>query len=565
MNVKQLEQEILMFENTDLENIFTPVKVDKLEQLLTESDYDQEKTQYLVNGFKHGFSLEFEGDCTGQRTAPNLKLRVGNSIELWNKVMLEVKANRYAGPFEEPPFKDFIQSPIGLVPKDKGKKTRLIFHLSYPRTGDSVNSGIPYEKCKVAYPDFEEAVKLCKSYGPEANMAKSDMSMAFRHIPMLPKHWKLLVMKAKHPVTGKIWWFVDKCLPFGSSISCKIFQDFSDAVAHIVQFRVKKPNVNYLDDYMFVELMKRLCDSQVNYFLQVCETIKFPVSLEKTVWGNTLMVFLGLMLDSVNQVVCIPIEKITKAQMLIDSLLNKKSKKATVLEIQKLCGFLNFLCKCIIPGRVFMMRTYALVSSKLKPHHHIRIKQETRMDLLMWKKFLSYPEICCRPFMEFTSLTAVDIDMYSDASKSFSKGFGAYCHNRWTYGIWDYDFMIQADPSIEYLELFAVTVAVLKWIKLFNNNRIYLFCDNQSVCHMINNTSSKCRNCMVLLRIIVLEGLIRNVRIYAKHVKTKLNGKADALSRLQFKRFWRLSGDNMDAFPSSIPEEIWPINKIWIK
>ena len=46
-------------------------------------------------------------------TAPNLKLTVGNETILWNKVMKEVKAKRYAGPFTE----DFIQSPIGLVPK----------------------------------------------------------------------------------------------------------------------------------------------------------------------------------------------------------------------------------------------------------------------------------------------------------------------------------------------------------------------------------------------------------------------------------------------------------------
>ena len=49
--------------------------------------------------------------------------------------MKEVKLKRFAGPFESSPFEDFIQSPVGLVPKDNGKDTRLIFHLSYPRTG----------------------------------------------------------------------------------------------------------------------------------------------------------------------------------------------------------------------------------------------------------------------------------------------------------------------------------------------------------------------------------------------------------------------------------------------
>ena len=63
--------------------------------------------------------------------------------------------------FDSPPFESYIQSPIGLVPKD-GNKTRLIFHLSYPWNGDLVNSGIPPEFCTVRYPDFESAIRLAK-------------------------------------------------------------------------------------------------------------------------------------------------------------------------------------------------------------------------------------------------------------------------------------------------------------------------------------------------------------------------------------------------------------------
>ena len=152
-------------------------------------------------------------------------MRVGNKIELWNKVMAEVKLGRYAGPFETPPFKNgYVQSPISLVPKDKGTKTRLIFHFSYPKSGDSINSGIPKEDCSVSYSDFDHAVKLCILAGKSAKAAKSDMSAAFRQVPLKPCQFYLLVMKAADPKTGNWFYFVDKCLPFGSSISCSIFQ-----------------------------------------------------------------------------------------------------------------------------------------------------------------------------------------------------------------------------------------------------------------------------------------------------------------------------------------------------
>ena len=186
--------------------------------------------------------------------------------------MKEVNLGRYAGPFEEPPYEHFVQSPIGLVPKDKGKKTRLIFLLSYPKEGDSVNAGIPKEKCTVKYPDFEETVKLCLREGVGCSIAKSDMSSAFRHVPLKKDTWHLLIMKAEHPVSKKLCFFIDKCLPFGSSISCAIFQVISDTIAFIVAKKAgNKPNLNYLDDYLFEAFLKQESDRQVMIFLQVCE------------------------------------------------------------------------------------------------------------------------------------------------------------------------------------------------------------------------------------------------------------------------------------------------------
>ena len=123
--------------------------------------------------------------------------------------------------------------------------------------------------------------------------------------------------------------------------------------------------------------------------------------------------------------------------------------------------------------------------------------------------------------------------------------------------------MVQHQPSIEYLELFTVTAAVLKWIHRFKNMWVRLFCDNLSVCHMLNNSSARCKNCMVLIRLITLVGLQQNMRIYARHVCTCANSRADDLSRLDFKRFWRIS-PNMEAVKSQIPGELWPMSRVWV-
>ena len=367
---------------------------------------------------------------------------------------------------------------------------------------------------------------------------KSDMKSAFRNLPMAVSEFMLLIMKAENPIDGVIYYFVDKCLPFGASISCALFQAFSDAVAFIFKKKTGNKTVNYLDDYFFAALLKAMCDGQIQAFLDICGYINFPISLEKTVWGCTAIVFLGFLIDSINRVIAIPIEKVDKARSIIQDVLSKRSKKITLHDLQKICGFLNHLCRAIIPGRAFTRRLYAHTSGKLLPHHHININREMRQDLGMWLRFLENPIIYARPFMDYDNIwTPEELDWYTDASKNRKLGFGGIFGEQWFAMRWDKDFIVEKDPSIQYLELYAVTASVLLWIHKVQNKRIKLYCDNKSAVDMINVNTSSCKNCMVLIRIIVLESMKNNVRIYAEHVKSEDNNLADALSRFQFSRF----------------------------
>ena len=571
---KATEPEILMFENFDLTNVVTPVKPDVLEQLLINENYNPEETRYLVDGFRRGFDIGYKGKTDVKMTAPNLKLRVGSEMELWNKVMKEVKLKRYAGPFAEIPYDTFIQSPIGLVPKDQGRSTHLIFHLSYPRNGlqQSLNANTPDELKRVKYTDFDQAIQICLDEGRSCSLSKSDMSSAFRQVGILPEQWRYLIMKARSPVDHKWYYFVDKCLPFGAAISCAIFQRISNAIAFLIRARTGKRNVNYLDDFLFAALLKWLCDHQMNCFLELCDLINFPVALEKTFWSTTRLTFLGLLIDTVAQMVFIPIEKIQKGRDLVNRILERESKKTTIRELQELCGFLNFLGRAIIPGHAFTRRLYHYTKSngRFKPHHHVRINQEMRLDLQMWKIFLYHHTMLARPFLDISKkdcIKATMVDMDSDASGNFSLGMGATCAPNWIAKQWNEAFCSRVKPSIEYLELYAVVPGILLWIHKFRNKRIILFCDNMSVVNMINNTSSSCKNCMVLIRLLVLKGLTENVRIFASHITSKANYFSDSLSRLKMDLFWKLSeekGKPFNAMPDEMPDELWPMQKIWL-
>ena len=283
--------------------------------------------------------------------------------------MKEVKMRRVAGPFESIPFEHYIQSLIGPVLKTGKDQTRLIFHLSYDfgkkECEKSVNHFIPVHKCTVHYNDVDAAVKAYLnlaskfremeakfvSEGEEEHCfiiftGKTDLKSAFRILCMSRSSWPWLAMKATDPKSGIVKYFIDKCLPFDASISCALFQRFSNALCHLMEWQtqsLRKSITNYLDDFLFIALTILRCNFLIDQFIELYEQLGVPISLEKTERASVRVVFLGLLLDGAALSLSIPLEKRQKAQELLEKFILKK--KAMVKELQTLCGYLNFISR----------------------------------------------------------------------------------------------------------------------------------------------------------------------------------------------------------------------------
>ena len=575
--------------NLNWESIVTPVQPKVLERLLTTANYDPTMIKQLVKGFTDGFDLGYRGPTNRRNTARNLPFRIGNPKDLWDKIMSEVKANRYAGPFTEEnfPFSEFIQSPLGLVPKSGGKQ-RLIFHLSFDFGEDeaekSVNHHTPSELCMVKYQDLDCAVRQCiellRMTGVRVPIyfSKSDFSNAFRVLPILVHQRRWLIMQANHPVTRVIYWFIDLCLPFGSSRSCALFQAFSNALKFIVQHRLSATIeipfgiTNYLDDFLFLTLSIKICDGMIQEFMVVCQLVGCPVSVEKTEYATTRIVFPGILLDGNKHVLVVPAEKRVKALNLINWAISKK--KVTIKFIQQLTGTLNFLNRAIVPGRAFTRGMYAKLKltdkdgKNLKQHHHVWLNQQFLEDCKMWKTFLVSGWLqLCRPFIDLDagSRNSRILEFYSDSSKNAKLGMGAIFieQGTWLVKRWNEDFINQENPSIEFLELYALVAAVCTWngSDLLCNSRVTIHCDNQAVVYMVNNLASSCMQCMKLIRILVLDSIRCNRRLFARYVSTTDNFLADAISRFKFGKFWRLAPSNTKPEPDVVrliePEKLW--------
>ena len=177
------------------------------------------------------------------------------------------------------------------------------------------------------------------------------------------------------------------------------------------------------------------------------------------------------------------------------------------------------------------------------------------------------PMHLCRPFVDFqnSEITSETLGFYSDASRNSRLGMGANFGDNWLIARWPDHFIMELEPSIWFLELYAFIVAVITWNgnPKLSNGRIAVHCDNEAVVHMINSTASSCAQCRKLIRILTLDGIRSNRRLFAKHIHSRDNVLSDALSRLDLKRFWKNVPSTMRRQPDPKLDSIWPPNKIW--
>ena len=153
----------------------TPVKVDRLEQLLT--GYSPALKSFLADGFRFGFSIHFVGERSSFES-PNLKSALQSPDIVSAKLQKEIDAGRIVGPFRTHPFPVFRTLPISLDPKKTPNEFRLIHHLSYPK-GLSVNDSIPDDCSSVHYATISDAVNILKNLGRVAIWPKPISSLPF--------------------------------------------------------------------------------------------------------------------------------------------------------------------------------------------------------------------------------------------------------------------------------------------------------------------------------------------------------------------------------------------------
>lgn len=525
----------------------TPIAIDVLENELAHHP-DRPFVKHLIDGLRNGFDTGFSHLPSNSIVCKNLKSASEDPNSVSALIQKEVEKGYLLGPFERIPFQDYRINPIGLAEHKYSRKKRLIVDMSAPHQdldNPSLNSLIDKATSSLKYVTVDDAVSVIKKLGRNAWLMKTDITDAFKLLPIKPELWSYHGIKWNE----KFYFFTR--LVFGSRSSPKLFDNLSRAVCWIAtnNYRIKHI-LHLLDDFIVVEPANSNAQEIMQTFIGIFHNLDIPIGAHKTVGPVTVLEYLGVFLDSSRMESRLPEEKVQRIISVLESFSVRPS--CTKREMLSLLGHMNFASRCIRPGRSFVSHLIALSSSVRELHYHIKLTEECRSDLAMWALFLrNWNGVSF--FLDDCVTSTADLHLYTDATRV---AFGGIYNNQWFQGVFPSE-LLKLDTSMALFELYPIVMACVLWGSLWSRKRILFHCDNLATVEIINKGRSKIKCIMRLVRKLTFHSAINNFTVHARHIPGVDNNIADAISRFQMARFRRLA-----PFANVLPVPCLPMSSL---
>ena len=499
--------------------------------------------QYLLTGISQGFRIGYDRSSSLRQSQGNMQSAIRHSEPVVEYLETEIRAGRVVGPLDDMPF--VKTSRFEVIPKRSQQgKWRLILDLSSPHN-NSVNDGISKELCSVKYATVDQAVANILRLGRHTQLAKMDIEHAYRNVPINPDDRDLLGMNWG----GKL--YIDTVLPFGLRSAPKIFAALADALEWVLEQNGVSVVIHYLDDFLVMgPCGSDQCKRSLEIMIRVCKLLGLPLKWQKMEGPTSILVFLGILLDTNRLEMRLPEDKLQELRKLIAAWSRRRAGKKR--DILSLIGKLAHAAKIILPGRTFVRRMIDTAMKAKKLDHWIHLTAEFRSDLAWWHCFLESWNGLGMMQSVATEWTP-QFTFVSDASGRW--GCGAFWSERWIQCAWNGRW---SKVSIAVKELLPILLAVAVWGSFWWGCQVRVLCDNMAVVNIITARTSKDGPIMHLLRGLHFVCAYYNINLRAAHIAGVDNSIADAISRNSMQAFFALA-PSARRQPTPIPQALWRI------
>ncbi len=546
---------------------FTPCSLnhDLFEHLL-HTHPDPLSVALLLDTIRNGANIAFDGDRTVTQVSSNMPSVKQHTQAISDAIGKDMTAGFISQPFptSSPPFAHYRSCPLGVIVKQVGNKSkvRIIKNLSAPY-GNSVNSHI--NKLSMQYMAFDGAVDAVVGAGVGCLMSKIDIKDAFRLVKVRYADWPLLMFQWLNS------FYFDMALPFGLRSSPPIWDRVASKLHYLFSLMYWYC-CYWVDDFFFIShsqcthhhsytsftpfllnsththaLVESSCHQpsianakrQLAMVLLLLQHLHVPTADDKVEGPLHVMVYLGIIIDSITMTSTLPDDKKVKTLNLIKSVLSHKSISIDVY--YSLCGQLQHVCKVLPQGRPFLQRMYQAIA-KSQQHTHVFLSDEIRLDLMFWQQLLpmwnGVSLMYKQPWLNIDTLQC-----FTDASQW---GQGGVFGNEWFSMKWteQQKHAAQRDQkeSMPYYELHAIFTCVAIWATQFSHHRLILNCDCLPVVHALTTGHTRSPHMSELLRCITRLSIAHHFLLRPQHLAGVKNVYADHLSRNNVDAYIQTSG-----------------------
>jgi len=345
--------------------------------------------------------------------------------------------------------------------------------------------------------------------------------------PLLGFHWQKLYYTELFPPFGL------RRAPYHLNLCAQVFH-------WVLEDQLKRLSLpvsvlHYLDDFFLVLPPQSQPEVYTGLFTSLCSEVGLCIKDSKREEGSRAS-FACIDVDTRLMVIRLPSNKFLKARTIVQTGHAKRS--LSLLDLQRLTGYLNFVSIVVPRGRTCLRRLYNM-EMYFPPgnrHQRRRISGEGRKDLAWLAEVLSGA-----PERSIATHARETIFVWTEAASS--KGLGAFSttNTRPTpqpesaFSIVLPTSQTHAREHINTLEMRAVEQAILYRGKVRRGKRVVIQIDNRAVAHGLANGTIRGASMQVLRRCCPLAAE-HDLELETQWISTKENALADALSRLDTQR-----------------------------
>lgn len=459
---------------------------------------------YVIEWIQNGVSIPFSSDV--------------ESFELENHsfnfkqssfVNSEIDRLLHCGFIDICGDKPVCVSPLGVVPKKRGK-LRLITDLR------RLNSHCDVPKYRNE--DIRDTVKLLQ---PSDYFVSTDIRDGFFHIPVHKDFRKYLGFK---------WngiYYSWNVLVFGLCCSPYYFNKIVRPVITYLRSLGLRVTV-FVDDFLLAAHISCITDHK-DLLLHTLQDLGFSVNFEKSVLVPRQSIgFIGYTISSVGSKLLVKAQsqRVSSVKHTLRHILKHQSVSARTLA--KALGKCVSVAWVVSPGKLFLRKSYRLLSSRLSWEDKLILTAEVTEELQWWLSSIDYwnaREVCSE---------IIQAQVFTDAS---ALGWGAVYNGRVASGDWN--------KRVSYLtsnerEMLAILMALKAFASLLQGLTVQFFTDNISARAYVNHMGGPSPTLSALAFAIWSEATELGITLRCEHIAGVQNGQADYWSRTPDKHNWML-------------------------